>query len=177
MGRRICLAATVVGAAPLALGVAVASAAPAKPAKPKPIVLKCNVQLTAAPLAGTNVVDQPPTSGWMYGSVGCPKPGYGGGIEASSFTVPLSGDTVGSFTQYLSAGAIKGKFDLVPQEVSSTSSFFASDSWTGTLTVTGGTGVYKGIKSKKDVGTMTCTSTDTVHLVCTEKVRVTPGLG
>jgi hypothetical protein len=174
--RRICLAVTVVGVAPLAVGVAVASAAPAKP---KAITLNCNVQLTASPLAGTNVVDQPPTQGWMYGPISCPRQGYGSGVEASSFTVPLSGDTVGSFTQYLSAGSIKGKFDLAPQEDLSTS-FFSSATWTGTLTVTGGTGVYKGIKSNRNAGTMTCSSDDTVHLMCTEKVKVkvkAPGVG
>jgi hypothetical protein len=173
--RRICLAVTVVGVAPLAVGVAVASAAPAKP-KAKAVTLNCNVRLTAAPLAGTNVVDQPPTQGWMYGPVSCPRQGFGAGIEASPFTVPVGGDTVGSFTQYMSAGSIKGKYDLVPQEDLS-SSFFSSATWTGTLTVTGGTGVYKGIKSNHDAGTMTCTSTDTVHLMCTVKVKVKdPGL-
>jgi hypothetical protein len=170
--RRICLAVTVVGAAPLAIGVAAASAAPAAPAKPKPIVLNCNIQLTAAPLPGNGgTVDQPPTSGWMYGPFGCPRQGFGSGVEAASFTVPLSGDTVGSFTQYLGAGSIKGKFDLVPQEDLS-SSFFSSATWTGDLTVTRGTGVYKGIKSNRNAGTMTCTSDDTVHLACTEKVKV-----
>jgi hypothetical protein len=167
--RRICLAVTVVGVAPLAVGAAAASAAPATPSA---FVLKCNVQLTAAPLPGDGgTVDQPPTSGWLYGPIGCPRQGFGAGIEASSFTVPVSGDTVGSFTQYLSAGSIKGKFDLVPQEDLS-SSFFSSASWVGGLTVTGGTGVYKGIKSNRSAGTMTCTSDDTVHLVCTEKVKV-----
>jgi hypothetical protein len=166
--RRICLAVTVVGAAPLAVGAVAASAAAAAPSA---FVLKCNVQMTATPLAGTNVVDQPPTQGWMYGPVSCARRGFGGGVEASSFTVPLSGDTVGAFTQYLSAGSIKGKFDLAPQEDLS-GSFFSSASWVGDLTVTGGTGVYKGIKSSRNAGTMTCTSGDTVHLMCTEKVRV-----
>lgn len=170
MRRRICLAVTVVGVAPLALGAVVASAAAAAPSG---MVLKCKIQMTATPLAGTNVVDQPPTQGWMYGPVSCPHVGFGGGIEASSFTVPLSGDTVGTFTQYLSAGSIKGKFDLVPQEVGPpSSSFFSSASWAGDLTVTSGTGVYKGIKSNRKAGTMTCTSDDTVHLLCSEKVKV-----
>lgn len=168
MRRRICLAVTVVGAAPLAVGAVVA---PVAAAAPSAFVLRCNAQMTATPLAGTNVVDQPPTQGWMYGRVGCPRQGFGGGVEATSFAVPLSGDTVGAFTQYLSAGSIKGEFDLVPQEDLS-GSFFSSASWIGDLTVTGGTGVYKGIKSNRNGGTMSCTSDDTVHLVCTEKVKV-----
>jgi hypothetical protein len=44
---------------------------------------------------------------------------------------------VGTFNQYFSTGAIKGKFDLVPQEappLSSTS--FANESFKGTVSVT-----------------------------------------
>lgn len=175
MRRRICLAVTVVGAAPLALGAAVASASAATPSA---IVLKCKVQLTAAPVAGTNVVDQPPTSGWMYGPIACPRQGFGGGIEASAFTVPLSGDTVGAFTQYLSGGSIKGTYNLVPQEGGPVSTNFESEGWAGGFTVTGGTGIYKGIKSNRNAGKLTCSSVDTVHLMCTEKVKVkVPGLG
>ena len=116
----------------------------------------------------------------MYGPIGCPRQGYGGGIEASSFIVPFSGDTIGTFTQYLSAGSIKGRFNLVPQEGSpvSTGTGFSSQDWVGILTVTGGTGIYKGIRSNRNAGTLTCSSTDTVHLMCTEKVKVkVAGLG
>lgn len=169
MRRRICLAAMVVGAGPLAAGSLVASAAAATPSV---IVLKCTARMTAAPVAGTNVVDQPPTGGWMYGPIACPRQGFGRGIEASSFTVPLSGDTIGSFTQYLSAGSIKGSFNLVPQEGGPVTSNFESADWVGEFTVTGGTGIYKGIKSNRNAGKLTCSSTDTVHLVCAEKVRV-----
>jgi hypothetical protein len=38
------------------------------------------------------------------------------------------------------------------------------------VTVNGGTGIYRGITGKS--GTMNCTSVDSVHLTCTEAVRV-----
>jgi hypothetical protein len=39
------------------------------------------------------------------------------------------------------------------------------------LTVLGGTGVYKGIRGKKNTGTLDCASPDSVHLTCNEKVK------
>ena len=132
------------------------------------------VFLSTVPPNNSAQVDQPPSSGRQYGPAKCPAKGLGSGIEADKFTVPISGDLVGSFYQYFSTGTLTGKFDLVPQEappLSSTS--FASESFTGKVSVTGGTGTLKGTKSKK-AGVMTCTSPDTVHLTCTETVKVTP---
>jgi len=93
---------------------------------------------------------------------------------ASSFTIPDSGDTVGTYVDYLQAGSVHGAFVLTPQEGSGTltPANFESENWTGTLTVVGGTGVYKGIKGKKDTGVLNCTSPDSVHLTCTEKIKV-----
>jgi hypothetical protein len=95
---------------------------------------------------------------------------------ADSFTVPESGDTVGTYYQYFRAGTVYGEFDLTPLPgtgISGTS--FQSQSWTGTVTVTGGTGIYNGItrvKGKQGVGTMNCTSPDSVHVTCTERIKV-----
>ena len=139
----------------------------------KPITLHCGVSMTATPPAGTNVVDQPASQGNQYGPFRCPTKGFGGGIISDSFTVPDSGDTVGTYTQYFHAGTITGAFDLTPLESSEPSSTnFTSQSWTGTITVTGGTGLYKGIVGKKNTGVLNCTSADSVHITCTEKVKV-----
>ena len=139
----------------------------------KPTTLNCSVSLTTEPPAGSNTVDQPASQGSMYGPIHCPKTGFGGGVEGVSFTVPDSGDTVGTYTQYFNAGTIKGAFDWTPTEsppISGTT--FSSQAWTGTVTVTGGTGVYKGIKGTKTAGVMNCSSDDSVHVTCTEKVKV-----
>jgi hypothetical protein len=106
----------------------------------------------------------------MYGPSNCRNAGYGRGIVAARFTVPESGDWVGTYTQYFHTGTITAKFDLVPQEGGNISQNFTAQSWIGTVKITGGTGAYQGTKSKK--GKFDCSSPDTVHLVCTEKARL-----
>jgi hypothetical protein len=166
----------VVVAASLAVsaGAALAASSKSGTSAGKAIKLNCKVELIASAPEGTNVVDQPPTQGSQYGPVNCHPfgpSGFGAGMVATSFNVPDSGDTVGKFTQYFKAGSVKGKFDLTPQEQDFSSTTFASQSWQGTVKVLSGTGVYKAIKGKK-VGTMNCTSTDSVHLNCTERVKL-----
>ena len=76
-----------------------------------------------------------------------------------------------NYWQYFSTGSIRGKFNLVPQEgtaLSSTS--FTSETWVGTVTVTGGSGSYSTAAGK--TGTIKCASADTVHLTCTEKIKL-----
>jgi hypothetical protein len=166
--RRILLVGSALAiAVPFVVGIGVAGAASTAT---KPVVLKCHMSLSAVPPAGSSQVNQPPAQGNQYGAVHCPS--IGGGVEATSFNVPDSGDTVGSYIQYFGTGSIRGKFDLTPQEGSGSLSAtsFESESWVGTLTVTGGTGPYAKAAGKK--GVMKCTSDDTVHLTCTEKVKL-----
>jgi hypothetical protein len=169
---------TVVMAASLAVGVGFAGAASTKKSggkTVKPTTLNCSVSMTTEPPSGSNTVDQPASQGSQYGPIHCGTAGFGGGIISDSFTVPDSGDNVGTYTAYYSAGSIKGAFDLTPQEQPSPfeSGSFQSQTYQGTVTVTGGTGVYKGITGvKTEMGTMNCTSPDTIHLTCTEKVKV-----
>jgi hypothetical protein len=166
-----------VAASSLVLGVGIAGAAGTTTAKPA--VLKCKITLGTVPPAGSASVEQPPSQGSQYGPLRCPTATFGSGVEAASFTVPDSGDTVGKYTQYFAGGTVHGTFNLVPQEgqpISTTT--FTMTSWIGTVTVTGGTGTYSGIsgvKGKKNAGVMKCTSNDTVHLICTEKVPVLGG--
>jgi hypothetical protein len=172
--RRICLVGTAIAAVPFAVGLSVATAASkTTPAKPKTVVLKCHISVGTVPPPGSAAVDQPPSQGVQYGTVHCPGASFGGGVEKSTFTVPDSGDTVGSYAQYFSGGSIHGKFDLSPQEGSGdlTTVGFSSESWTGTVTVTGGTGTLAKASGKK--GTLNCTSGDSVHLTCTERLKLT----
>jgi hypothetical protein len=157
------------------VGISTASAAP-KNTAPKPaaktVVLRCHISLGTVPPAGSPAVDQPPTQGAQYGVVHCPGGSFGWGVEKSTFTVPDSGDTVGSYAQYFGSGSIRGKFDLTPSDQSGdlTGTGFASQSWTGTVTVTGGTGTLA--KATGKTGVLKCTSDDTVHLTCTEKLKL-----
>jgi hypothetical protein len=142
--------------------------------KPKVVTLHCSVSLTTEPPSDSNAVPAPVQQGTMYGPTHCSgKHVGGGGVESAPFTIPDSGDTVGNYVQYFDAGTIKGKFNWSPQEgapVDSTT--FQSQTWTGTVTVDGGTGVFKGIKGKSSTGVMNCSSPDNVHFTCTEKIRV-----
>jgi len=141
-------------------------------AAPAATKLHCTLSLTTEPPPGSNSVDQPASQGSQYGPIHCGRVGFGGGIEADSFTVPDSGDTVGKFTQYFKTGTIKGSFDITPQESEFTSTNFESQTWVGTMKIVGGTGVYSGIKSQKGTGVLKCSSPDSVHLTCTEKIKV-----
>jgi hypothetical protein len=158
---------TAVMASSLAVGVGIAGAA--APATTK---LTCHMSLTITPPAGSNAVAQPALQGWQYGQVHCGRAAIGSGVMADSFTVPDTGNTVGTFTQYFKAGTVRGSFDIAPAESGPISvQSFESQSWLGTVRVTGGTGVYSAIKGKR--GVMSCSSPDSVHLTCTEKIRVT----
>ena len=169
MRRRILLVGSAIAAVPFVVGIGVAGAA-ANKTSTKPIVLKCHMSVSTVPPPGSNTVDQPPAQGFSYGQVHCPS--IGGGVEEQSFSVPDSGDTVGKYWQYFGTGSIHGKFDLSPQEGSGSlsSTSFESESWTGTVTVTGGTGTLASAAGKK--GTLDCTSDDTVHLTCVEKIKL-----
>jgi hypothetical protein len=147
-------------------------AAAAKSTAAKPVVvLKCHISLSTVPPPGSPAVEQPPAKGSQYGPVGCKQ--LGSGIEQDNFKVPDTGDTVGKYWQYFGNGSIHGKFDLTPTEASGalSSSSFSNEAWVGTVTVTGGTGALANAAGKK--GTLKCTSGDTVHLRCTEKIELT----
>lgn len=184
MRRRICLAGAAVAAASLivSVGIALAASTTAKTKKVKPIGLHCTLNISTEASSDSNTVDQPPQQGTTYHQYGpgsCRTKGFGGGVDIDTFTIPDSGDMVGTYVQYFHAGSIKGSFDLTPnQDTVISSSSFAAQSWTGTFNVTGGTGMYQGIKMYKVKhhpvvpGVINCTSPDSVHLTCTDSVRV-----
>lgn len=179
MKRRMYLVGTALAAVLFAVGIGVPAALAKKASgnsqgtTPAAAVLKCHITLSTVPPPGSASVSQPPSGGLMYGQVHCPSKSFGGGVEAVSFKVPDSGDTIASYAQYFGSGSVHGKFNLAPEEgngnLSSTS--FASSSWVGTVTLTGGTGTLTKANGRK--GTLKCTSGDSVHLTCTEKLSLT----
>ena len=172
MKRRICLVGTALTAVAVAVGISVSAAGAKTASKPsKTIVVKCHISLGTVPPAGSPTVDQPPEKGTAYGPARCNL--LGSGVMQANFKVPDSGDTVGKYWQYFNNGTVHGSFDLTPTEANGalSSSSFSNEAWEGKITVTGGTGAFSGVAAKK--GTMKCTSGDTVHLTCTEKIKLT----
>lgn len=174
MKRRICLVGTAIAVVPFAVGISVAAAAgKSTTQKPtvKPVVLKCHMSLSTVPQPGSAAVDQPPSQGAQYGTIHCGGASFRFGVEKNIFKVPDSGDTVGSYVQYFGDGSVRGKFDLTPDQngdVSSTD--FTSESRTGTVTVTKGSGTLAKASGKE--GVLKCTSGDSVHLTCIEKLKL-----
>lgn len=174
MRRRITIGAMAVTGASLALvvGIAPAIGKPGRRAQgTTPLRVECSFTLTTVPPQGSTSVVAPAASGQQYGGLSCPQSGFHGGTIADSFTVPDSGDTVGTYVQYLNTGTLRGAFDLTPQEGSFGGSDFQSQSWQGTVTVTRGTGAYNGVTSSRS-GTMQCDSPDSVHLTCVENITL-----
>jgi hypothetical protein len=169
--RRIYVGGAAITAASLAVFVGTALAAsPSKAART--VVFRCHVNLTTEAPPGQQAVDIPASQGTQYGPAHCGK--FGGAVQADSFKVPDSGDMVGGYKQYFLAGTVQGKFDLQPLtglEPSATT--FESQDWAGTVTVTGGTGTWAKVAGKN--GTLKCTSPDSVHLHCVERIKLTVG--
>jgi hypothetical protein len=176
--RRSYLAGAAVGVASLVIGVGASFAAsnhPHKKApKPRTVLLSCTSSPTTDPPAGQPNVDQPPTAGTQYGPADCTSAGFGRAVIETKFTVPDSGNMVGTYEELFDAGTIKGTFNMAPTNNDNPigSDTFDSQSFTGKITVTGGTGVYKGVKGKNSKGTMSCNSPDSVHNNCTSHVAV-----
>jgi hypothetical protein len=180
--KRICL----VGAAMAALltaGIATASAS-ATPAAKKPVsvnkkpvtklkpvktALTCSLKLVTQIPANDVTITQGAESGTQYGRAGCGKPPFSG-VEQSSLLQDQSGNLSGRYQQWFNAGSLYGDYKLTPQDTGPpTSTTFTNASYTGTVTVTNGTGIYR---KAAGTGTLTCTTTDLAHYACTEKLKL-----
>jgi hypothetical protein len=166
--RRICL----VGAAfagSLVVGVSVAPAANKAP-KVKPTKVSCKIAMSVAIPSGDTQLALPADGGNMYGTAACGRP-LGHGIVATTFTLQDSGDLTGKFAQYYSDGTVHGTFDLTPTDSSPSSpGSFMTQSYTGTGAVQGGSGTDAGDSGPVK---MKCTTPDSVHLTCTETIKLT----
>lgn len=180
--KRICL----VGAAMAALltaGIvtAPASATPAtkKPAsvnkkpvtklEPVKTTLTCTLNLVTQVPSNDVTVTQGAESGMQYGRAGCAKPLFSGAEEAS-FLQDQSGNLSGKYQQWFNAGSLYGDYTLTAQDTGPpTTTSFTNASYTGTVTVTNGTGFFK---KATGTGTLACTTTDLAHYACSEKLKL-----
>ena len=149
----------------LVFGVTVASAAKTHKAKAKGTKVGCKLSTSIAIPAGDTQLALPADSGNLYGSVSCAK-ALGAGLFGATFALQDSGDLTGKFKQFFGTGSLKGSFDLTPGDSQPPSpGSFESQDYTGTATVAGGTGAYKGVTG---TATLTCNSPDSVHMSCKE---------
>ncbi|HEX4110498.1 MAG TPA: hypothetical protein VHX88_20385 [Solirubrobacteraceae bacterium] len=153
---------------PLALGLTTAAAAKtAATAKSqtKPTKITCQTHTSIAIAQGATGVTPPAAAGDEFGTMQCGKK-LGTGVQADTFTVPTGGDTVAKYRMFFATGVLHGTYDLTPQ---TTALNFLQTSWTGKLVIIGGTGAYKGATGS---GTMTCQTSDSIHTVCTDKLKL-----
>jgi hypothetical protein len=171
--RRICLVAVAIAASFLTAAIAVAPAgAKTKKNKAKVTFVKSSCKLSEAltPPPGSDQVVPPVSQGQAYGSVTCG--GLGAGVQSESMTLQNSGDITGKWWHYLRTGAVYGTYDLTPgSSLPTDPQNFAAGSYTGTVVVTGGTGTFKGITG---TGTSACSTEDSVHYSCTERLKLKP---
>lgn len=167
MRRRIWFVGTALIVGSLVVGAAAATAASTRTSTTKVTKVRCATSVTITAVPGSTDVVPPVSQGIEYGAAQCGNL-LGSGVQGDSFTVPASGDVLAKYTMYFLTGTIRGKYDLVPQEGSFGN--FGKEDYAGTLTVTGGTGTFAGMKGK---GTMTCVTPDGVHTKCTDHLKLT----
>jgi hypothetical protein len=131
----------------------------------------CKVNLTTAAPLGSIDVTAGGDSGSQFGKQSCGTP-LGAGVSHATFALDDAGDLSGSIQHWFPTGQVFGTYTLTPGAAAGppTSTSFGQASYTGTLTIKGGTGALKGATG---TGTMTCSTNDAVHYTCTEKLKLT----
>lgn len=129
----------------------------------------CTLSLTQQAPAGATDVSQGATDGTQMGSAVCGTL-LGSGVQNQTFATDGSGNLSGKYQQYFGAGEVYGAYALTPADSGPpTTTSFTSSSYTGTVTVTGGSGVDKKATGK---GTLACSSADDLHYTCTEHLKL-----
>lgn len=175
--RRICLVGALMATGPLVGAVAVWPAvSPAATGQGKKVSktqkvtkVTCKMELIVQPQSGQTTVTPAAANGTRYGTVRCGKV-LGQGVEQDSFALLTSGDLKGQYKQYFGTGSAHGAFTLTAGDSPpSTSTTFSTASYTGTYTIAGGTGAYGKAVGK---GVVSCTTEDSVHFSCVEKIKL-----
>jgi hypothetical protein len=156
-------------ATPAATKPASANKKPVTKLEPVKTTLTCTLQLVTQIPSNDVTVTQGAESGTQYGRAGCGKPLFPG-VEQSSFLQDESGNLSGKYQQWFNAGSLYGSYTLTADDTGPpTTTSFTNASYTGTVTVTNGTGFFK---KATGTGTLACTTTDLAHYACTEKLKL-----
>ncbi len=172
MKRRICVVGAAITAGSLAVAVVLAPAANSKTRIKRnqasgALSVVCNSAVTTAAPWGSSASDPSANAGTQFGWARCGRP-VNTSLQWNSFTVDDAGDVSGQYSRYTKNGLIHGTYQLTSQEGSFGS--FTNANYTGTMTVSGGTGAYAAVTGS---GTSTCFSPDGVHLNCHEQWSLT----
>jgi hypothetical protein len=133
------------------------------------MAVSCDLKLATQIPANELTVTQGAESGTQYGRAGCGKPLFSG-VEQSSFARDESGNLQGKYQQWFNAGSIFGEYTLTAQHTGPPTTTAATKArYTGTVTVTNGTGEFK---KAAGTGTLACATTDLAHYTCTEKLKL-----
>jgi hypothetical protein len=131
--------------------------------------MTCSIKLATQIPSNDVTVTQGAASGTQSGSAGCAKPLFSG-VQRDSFVQDDTGDLSGNYQQWFNAGSIYGTYALTPGDTGPpTTTSFTAASYTGTITVTDGTGLFK---KATGTGTLACATTDSAHYTCTEKLKL-----
>ena len=131
--------------------------------------LTCDIKLATQIPSNDVTVTQGAASGTQTGTAGCGEPLFRG-VEQDTFLQDDSGDLTGKYQQWFNAGSVYGTYALTPGDSGPpTTTSFTAASYTGTITVTNGTGVFK---KATGTGTLACATTDSAHYTCTEKLKL-----
>jgi hypothetical protein len=109
-------------------------------------------------------------SGVVLGFTSCSKP-FGSGVVSASYTSTFNsatgaGTDSGPFTKWLLTGTVHGRFTGNYRFTSDTDA-----TWANAITISGGTGAFKGVTSK---GPEICSTTNGgASLTCTEVLELT----
>jgi hypothetical protein len=137
--------------------------------EPVKTTLTCTLKLVTQIPSNDVTVTQGAESGTQYGRAGCAKPLFSG-VEQSSFLQDESGNLSGKWQQWFNAGSLYGTYTLTAADTGPpTTTSFTNASYTGTVTVTNGTGLFK---KATGTGTLGCTTKDLAHYACTEKLKL-----
>lgn len=139
-----------------------------KPAKPVTTKVSCKLALVVQPPAD-DVTITPGDTGTQFGTAGCGKPLFRG-VETATFSTDDSGDLVAPYTLWFKAGTVRGQWTLTPVGATQPTSSFTAQSYTGTATITGGSGAWQKATGK---ATIKVTTLDGVHYTGTESLTFT----
>lgn len=143
-----------------------------KTAKAKTVTthVSCKLSLTTVAPPGSSGVEAGTTSGANFGNSTCSSARPG--VARQVFAIDTAGDMSGKVQQWFATGSVYGNFQLTAVSLSAppTAGSFGKAKYSGTVTITGASGMMKGISGS---GTMACTTPDSLHYTCTEKLALT----